>query len=272
MNARTEGLGFNATCRLYSISTHTLQAWETKFGDLKDVLRLYALTHTFLSQIIEGDELYTHIHSNKPQEDSEGWTIMMIDRASKFVWEFECGLKDDALFTSVIKRLVEVIKQSKEFTLVTDGERRYGNILLNLCHETINDGQKESPSTVLKEGVRVGLKNKGQDKTAPSSKPKYERPQPEHPNTQHALNEQDINANHLEAQNASTRRKLSPFRRRTNTYAKNRTGLQRVLDLYWVVHNFIRVHCTTKKVPAVANGMMLRGLTWKELFSVKLAF
>lgn len=270
LESRTEGLGFNATCRVYSLSPHTLQSWENKFSSLKDSLKLHSLAHTFLAQIIEGDELYTRIHSNRPQEESEGWTIMLMDRVSRFIWEFECGQKDEALFTGVIERLVELIKQTKEFTLLTDGERRYGNILFELCNETINDDQEESPMKVLKEGVRVGLKNKGQDTSTTNSKPKYERPQLEHPNTQHELEYKDIHANHLEGQNGATRRKLSPFRRRTNTYAKKRSGLQRVLDLYWVVHNFIRVHYTIKKVPAVANGIIESGLTWDEVFSVKL--
>lgn len=230
LKSRTEGMGFNAACRVFSLSSHTLQSWENKFSDLKESLNLYSLSHVFLCQIIEGDELYTKTHNNKPQEDSEGWTIMLMERASRFIWEFECGLKYKDLFMLVINRLVTLIGQSNEFTLVTDGERRYGNTLLELCHEIINEDFKESSLTVLKEGIRVGLKNKGQDNVVPSNMPKYERPQPEHPNTQHELKDEDIHANHVEAQNAATRRKLSPFRRRTNTYAKNKPGLQRVLD------------------------------------------
>lgn len=80
----------------------------------------------------------------------------------------------------------------------------------------------------------------------------------------------DIHANHVEGQNAATRRKLSPFRRRTNTYAKKRTALQRVLDMYWVAHNFVIKHFTTKEVPAVLNGILTDGFTWRELFNVKI--
>ena len=269
LNSRTEGLGFNATCRNFSISSNTLRSWESKIGSATDVLKLYSLTHTFLSQIIEGDELYTRVHENKPQEESEGWTIMFIERASRFIWEFECGKKDKALFTGVLERLAELIKRTEEFTLVTDGERRYGNILFDLCQEVINTAPEETPMTVLKKGILVGLKNKGKKK--PSKMPKYERPQPEHPETTHVLEDHDIHANHAEGQNAATRRKLSPFRRRTNTYAKTKTALQRVLDLYWVVHNFIRKHYSTKTVPAVANGILKKGLVWSDVLTMRLA-
>jgi hypothetical protein len=33
---------------------------------------LYALMHTFLTQVIEGDELYTKVEKNVPVEDCEG--------------------------------------------------------------------------------------------------------------------------------------------------------------------------------------------------------
>jgi len=38
------------------------------------------------------------------------------------------------------------------------------------------------------------------------------------------------------------RRKCAAFRRRANTYAKSISGLQRMLDVYWVIHHFIRIH------------------------------
>ena len=43
------------------------------------------------------------------------------------------------------------------------------------------------------------------------------------------------------------------------------------LDIYWVVHNFMRVHFTTGKVPAVALGILDKGLSWEELFMIPIA-
>ena len=51
-----------------------------------------------------------------------------------------------------------------------------------------------------------------------------------------------------------------------NTYAKSETGLQRVLNLYWVIHNFVRVHFTTKEVPAVTLGVIESSLTAGKTF------
>jgi len=42
----------------------------------------------------------------------------------------------------------------------------------------------------------------------------------------------------------------------------------RGLDVLWVIHNFIRTHFTTKKVPAVALGILDKKLSWEELFMI----
>jgi len=46
-------------------------------------------------------------------------------------------------------------------------------------------------------------------------------------------------------------------------------GLQRVLDIFWMVHNFVRSHFTTRKVPAVALGIIQKGLTWEDLLQIR---
>ncbi len=79
----------------------------------------------------------------------------------------------------------------------------------------------------------------------------------------------DIHAEHVEAFNASTRRRHCAYRRQTNTYAKNKSALQRTLDLLWISHNFIRPHFTTRKVPAVALGIVEKGLSWEELCMIQ---
>ncbi|MGC1527354.1 MAG: IS1 family transposase, partial [Phormidesmis sp.] len=37
------------------------------------------------------------------------------------------------------------------------------------------------------------------------------------------------------------------------------------------VHNFVRVHFTTKAVPAVKLGILETGLSWVQLFSIRYA-
>ena len=65
-------------------------------------------------------------------------------------------------------------------------------------------------------------------------------------------------------------RRYSPFRRRTNTYAKSVEGLQRVLDCQWVYLNFSRRHFTTKIVPAVGLGVITAGYSIKALLGLQI--
>ena len=270
LKARTGGLGFNETCDVYSIAKNTLLDWERKFSGIKETLLLYALCQTFLSQIIEGDELYTKINKNLPVEECEGWTIVLMERASRFIWELACGKKDRTLFFHAIQLLRIVIERTPDLTLITDGERRYGNILFEICQEVVRSGKRGHPPKALQEGLKVRLKNKGDQRYKKGKKrKKYEAPHPEHPETIQNISNSEIHANHVEAFNASLRRKNSAYRRKTNTYAKNKPGLQRTLDMRWIVHNFIRKHFTTKKVPAVALDILEEGLSWEQVLKLR---
>lgn len=160
LQARTEGMAFNATARVFNISKNTLLNWEERFSKLKETLFLYSLTHTFIRQVIEGDELYTKVHENKPAHESEGWTIAFIERSSRFIWELKCGNKDKELFSSTLKNLVKIIEKTDDLTLLTDGESRYGNILFELCNEAIRTGKRGRPRKCLPKGVKVRMKIK----------------------------------------------------------------------------------------------------------------
>ncbi|MCP4991053.1 MAG: IS1 family transposase [Colwellia sp.] len=270
VKAKTEGMAFNAACRVFDIAKNTLLLWERRLSGLKKTLFLFILTHEFLKLVIEGDELYTKVNKNVPPDESSGWTIVLMDRASRFILEMKCGKKDSRLFKKVIKRLSAIIERTNDITLLTDGERRYGNLLFEICHELIRNGKAGRPKKTLKRGVKVRIKNKGsQSKKRGRKRQKYQSPWPEHPNTSQDIKNQDIHANHTEGQNASIRRKNSTFRRKTNTYAKKDNALQRTLNVQWIVHNFVQVHFTIKKVPAVALGILTKGLSLSEIFMIQ---
>lgn len=272
LKAGTEGMGVNAACRTFSIAKNTLLDRERRFKGIKEALLLPALLHMFFRLVIEGDEVYTRVGKNLPPDESPGRTIVLIDRATRFIWELECGRKDRKLFLKAIKTVENLVNRTQNITLITDGERRYGNILFEICHEVIQNGRKGRPRKTLKKGVKVRLKNKGsQSHKKGPKRPKYQAPCKEHPDTDQNIEVKDIHANHCEAFNSSLRRRNSAFRRKTDTYARNREGLQRTLDVYWVVHNFVRSHFTLKKVPAVALGIIDKALSWEELLMIPAA-
>ena len=61
LRSLNEGLGINAVCRTFEMKKTTLERWQSLFSELYQVLYLYSLCHQFLSQVIEGDELYTKV-------------------------------------------------------------------------------------------------------------------------------------------------------------------------------------------------------------------
>ena len=233
---------------------------------------LYAICHEFISLTFEGDELYTVVGERCKPSDSEGWTAVVMERVSRFIIDERCGKKDAQMFQDVMGTVVDYVNQSEDVTFLSDGERRYGNTLFEMCAEVLRTGSRGRPPKTLPPGVKVRLKNKGSQKSKPGRKrPKYEAPHREHPDTSQTLDEQDIHANHVEAQNAALRRKNSAFRRRTNTYAKSKEGLQRTLDVHLIIHNFVRRHWTTGVVPAVALGIFTGALGLEDILTQRFA-
>ena len=61
---------------------------------------------------------------------------------------------------------------------------------------------------------------------------------------------------------------ILPFSHQINNIGQNRLriGGKFGLDVYWIVHNFVRVHFTTRQVPAVALGILDHGFALHEVF------
>lgn len=254
---RSEGVGLRATGRILGIHKNTVSKWEQLFADQKETLMLYSFCHEFVSLVFEGDELYTIVNKRTDPSASEGWTAVIMERSSRFIVEQQCGPKNADLFESVMATVCEYIDQTNDMAFFSDGERRYGNTLFSICSKVLRNGKPGRPSKVLPLGVKVRVKNKGDQKHKRGPKrDKYQAPVKEHPDTKQGVSDSDIHANHVEANNAAMRRRNSAYRRRTNTYAKTVSGLQRTLDAQLLIHNFVRKHWTTGVVPAVAMGVL----------------
>ena len=99
-------------------------------------------------------------------------------------------------------------------------------------------------------------------------RPRVEWVKAEHPLT--AISDKsDVHANHNEAQDAALRRRASAYRRRQNLYAKLVEGLQRVLDVQRLIHNWVKPHWGLGKsvTPAMAMGYSLRPFSIIELLT-----
>ena len=202
---------------------------------------------------MEGDELYPRVKKNVAPDASQGWTRVLMERAPRLLGDRQCGRKDRKMFKKAMSLLCQVIEQTGDLTLLTDGERRYGSLLCELCSEALRPGKRGRPKKTRPKGVKVRIKNKGSQRHKRGPKrPTYQAPYPEHPDTPQPIATTEIHANHLEAFHTSLRRRCATYRRQTNMYAKNTGRLQERLAVYWIGHNFVRVHFTTRQVPAVA--------------------
>ena len=52
-----------------------------------------------------------------------------MERGSRFLWELQCGRKDQLLFEEALQVLSEVIAQTGSLNLFTDGERRWQSVI-----------------------------------------------------------------------------------------------------------------------------------------------
>jgi hypothetical protein len=115
--------------------------WEERFAEPKAPLMLYALCHEFISLTFEGNELHTVTGQRIDPGDSQGWTAVVMERASRFIVAQQCGQKDAQLFEEVMNSVARYLEQSGDVTFLSDGERRYGNTRFELCAEVIKTGQ-----------------------------------------------------------------------------------------------------------------------------------
>ena len=79
----------------------------------------------------------------------------------QFLVDQQCGRKDATLFTKVMKSVAADVRRTQDTTFLSDGERRYGNALFELCAQTTRTGQRGRPRRTLPKGGRVRIKNKG---------------------------------------------------------------------------------------------------------------
>ncbi len=134
--------------------------------------------------------------------------------------------------------------------------------------EVIRTGKRGRPPRTCSKGFRFASKTRAHAPLSAAASGLNQAPCREHPQTSSAIKNTQIHANHLEAFNASLRRRCAAYRRKTNTYAKKKKRLKPSLDVYWILHNFVRVHFTTNHVPAVALGIIEQGLSLAEIFSI----
>ena len=201
-----------------------------------------------------------------PPSESEGWTIHFIERESRYWVEAQAGTKMNELFEQGTTKAWAWAKPAAFIRWFTDGERRYGTTLWKQASVYLKAGEAHPDyqgRKVWRQGLEVAMKIK-----ASQGRKRVEWVKVEHPFT--ALSPaSDVHANHNEAQNSALRRRASAYRRRQNLYAKRALGLQRVLDVQRLVHNWVRPHWSLGKdrTPAMAMGYCNHPVSMYEILT-----
>lgn len=202
-----------------------------------------------------------------PPSSSEGWTIHFIERNSRYWVSAQAGHKDELLFQRGTQQAWQWAQACPFIRWFTDDERRYAKALWDLAsvYLALHDCPSYRTRKVWREGLEVAIKIKGSQ-----GQRRVVWVKPEHPFT--AISPMaEVHANHNEAQNAALRRRCSAYRRRQNLYAKTRAGLQRVLDVQRIIHNWVRPHWGLGKrtTPAMAIGLCSRPLSTQEILCMR---
>ena len=273
--ARSEGVGVRAAGRLTGHSHSTVIDLER---------RVLACTHkldpdgaVFTDQLTtatwECDEVYTRIHHNRPVEECPGWTALGIERSTRLLLPSVTGRRNYRLFDRFGDETLPLALSVPQVSIVSDGERRYTGAVtrdgearkyLAPPGEPTGKGRQLGSTLVWRAGLQVVRKVKGSQHR--KQRGRIERPGTLHPDTV-PLPDKAIHANHCEALNAALRRRCSAMRRRTNTYAKKVSALDRALTLYRRLHNWCRGHFAFRgqQTPAMAIGLTNHIWTVTEL-------
>lgn len=201
-----------------------------------------------------------------PPAESVGWTIHFIERETRYWIDAQAGQKRHRLFEQGTRNAWEWAAPATFIRWFTDGERRYGTALWKLASVWIRAGEAHPDygrRKVWRQGLEVAMKIKGSQ-----GHKRVLWVKTEHPFT--AISPAcEVHANHNEAQNTALRRRASAYRRRQNLYSKRVEGLQRVLDVQRLVHNWVRSHWGLEKntTPAMAMGYCKRPLSLHELLT-----
>jgi len=230
-----------------------------------------AFSDTASTSIVEFDEVYTRVHHNCPVEECVGWTSHGIDRETRWQLPSVTGKRNNTLFDRLGDEVLPIVIDIPKLTVVSDGEQRYAGAVAREYdarewYEPDRVGKGRPPGTqrVWREGLQVARKVKGSQHR--NNRGRIERPGYLHPNTV-PIPKEAIHANHCEAFNAAQRRRCSPMRRRTNTYAKTAEALDRALTALRQIYNWCRGHFAFKgkETPAMRLGLTDHCWTLTEL-------
>jgi transposase-like protein len=269
-----EGLGIRATARVFEVDPNTVLHWLVEAAEHLRAFSCYFLCDVHVKQV-QLDELYAVLRDVKNGELSEDEAIKRLERSPSWVWTamdpesklllvIDVGARTLAMAQRVVHQVTEALAPGCVPLFLTDGLKDYATALLT------HFGQWMHPERRQERG--------------PLPKPRW-IPRPEllyaqvvksyrrrrlvgvtHRvvfGTQLAIEQVleacgwTINTAFVERLNLDLRQRVAAIGRRVNTLCQGEAGLQQLLVLFQVYHNFVLPHASLRQAlakPIPTNG------------------
>jgi IS1 family transposase/transposase-like protein len=258
INLLCEGMSIRAVCRLTGLHMDTVLRIIVRAG--RGIAEYSERTIRGLTvDEVECDELWAFIYCKKRtqrtrdlgSEVGDLYCFLGIDRNTKLILATAYGKRDTetgACFMQRLRRAAPTIGQ-----LSTDGWQPYAGLVSLLWRDDVNYGQI---SKVVQGGPAVNAATRyspGKLRSV-SRKPDIGNPKRDR-----------ISTSMAERVNLSIRMGVRRMTRLTNAFSKKWSNHHAMMDLFFGVYNFCKVHGTLKTTPAVAAGLTDHVWTIREL-------
>lgn len=261
LTALVEGMGINATCRLFRTSKTT-------------VLRLLADAGTLAAEYhdqcawdlecerIQADEIWSFVHSknkNVQRKDigkgfGDAWVWASMCADSKFVISWTVGGRDSMFARPFVQDTASRVRGRVQFS--TDGWRPYIDAVSRAFGNDVDYGQ------IIKKYAHQNGQGPERRYSQPDCVGIDKKSVMGCPMTQH------ISTSYIERQNLTMRMQMRRFTRLTNAHSKTLANHIHAVNLHYFHYNWIRKHSTIKTTPAVAVGLTCQ--EWTMLDFVKM--
>jgi IS1 family transposase len=262
-----EGMGVNATTRVTGVAKNTVLKL---LRDLGSACEKYQAEHVrdLHCQRVQCDEIWQFCYSKQrsvPEQYRDGfgfgdvWTWVGIDADTKLIVAWHIGTRDADAAQIFMQRVARRI--TTRIQLTTDGYIPY----LYAVTKAFGVGFVRDP---IDYAMLVKMYGKGPGKDtetrySPAVCLGAERravrgnPDPEH-----------ISTSYVERQNLTMRMHMRRYTRLTNAHSKKLANHRYATALHFVWYNFVKVHSSLGKTPAIAAGIESRAWTMEDLIAI----
>jgi IS1 family transposase len=245
-----EGTSMRAITRITGASLNTISKLLAETGDA--CLKYHnAAMRVLPCKNIQIDELWSFVYAkskNLPagKEGGSVWTFVAIDADTRLVPSWHCGTRS---VPSTRRFLLDLASRiAGRFQITSDGWRPYTDGVAITMGDNVDYAQ-----IVKLYGPDKNENAKGAY-TGADIRVHIGQPEPK-----------KVSTTYVERQNLTMRTSIKRFARETNAHSKKMENHEHSVALHFFYYNFVRVHGTLKKTPAMAAGIIDRPMTFAEI-------